>query len=232
MTRPYTVSRDVRARQLAKAREYYALYQTGMTLQQIGDRYGLTRERIRQVMTKHLGVKSGDGGQHVVAEVRKQARLEARDRRYLAKSGYTFAEYWSTPKAVRTAYNMQRKNAVQRGIAWEMNLRQWWEFWQASGYWPQRGRGHGYCMCRKGDEGPYSLDNVFIASARYNSATTKQKKSGLPAGVRKVQKGDYIAYVAVASFGGKQRYLGSFKTPESAGTAYLQAIAGFSEVAA
>lgn len=226
MTRAYTVSPDVRARQLAKAQEYYALYQSGMTLQQIGERFGLTRERIRQVMTKHLGVKSGDGGQHVIAEMRKQVRLEARDKRYLAKSGYTFVEYWSTPKAVRSAYNMQRKNADRRGIAWEMNLRQWWGLWQASGFWSQRGRGHGYCMCRKGDEGPYSVDNVFIASARYNSSTTKQKKSGLPTGVSLVQRGGYTAYIAKACFGGKTRHIGSFKTPEAAEVAYLRAVAG------
>lgn len=37
-------------------------YKSGETLQQIGDEYGISRERVRQILAKH-GVKRSQGGQ-------------------------------------------------------------------------------------------------------------------------------------------------------------------------
>lgn len=47
---------------------------------------------------------------------------------------------------------------------------EWWTIWQMSGRWEERGRGHGYMMCRKGDVGPYALGNVVIATGDFNAA--------------------------------------------------------------
>lgn len=59
-------------------------------------------------------------------------------------------------------YKLQRQQAKQRGIEWKFTFEDWCEVWQDSGKWSERGV-TGYQMCRKGDEGLYSIDNVYIA---------------------------------------------------------------------
>lgn len=64
----------------------------------------------------------------------------------------------------------QRANARQRGVGWELTFEQWWDLWEKSGKWEQRGkRSKEYCMARKLDDGPYSLENVYITTNKKNS---------------------------------------------------------------
>lgn len=204
-----------------RERQMAALYKSGRTLQEIGGQFGITRERVRQLITKWYGMNANDGGRHKAAED-KRAKFEAkRNARSLKKWGCNFDQYVELrdmQKPTR-AYAGQRRNAIRRGIGWELNLWQWWCIWQQSGKWEQRGRGQGYVMCRNGDVGPYAIDNVFIATARENSSEQKRKKSGLPTGVRKNAR--YAGYHAVRMVGGKNIRLGSYPTPELAHAAYL-----------
>lgn len=63
----------------------------------------------------------------------------------------------------RSKYATHKGGAVSRGIPWEFTFDTWWELWERSGKWDQRGNKHGqYCMSRYGDVGPYSPSNVFI----------------------------------------------------------------------
>lgn len=209
------------------------LYLEGYTLQQIGDQYGLTRERVRQLLTKHFSITAVDGGAAETGRRNAEERRADLEARCLAKKGCAWAEYKSLVKLGRQmmaagsnrertpigAFNCQRQNAKARGIGWELTLWQWWQIWNLSGKWDQRGRGQGYVMCRRGDVGPYAVGNVFIAPARENSSDKPQKKSGLPIGVVK-SRGLYVAH---RSLNGKQHWLGSFKTPELAHAAYLNA---------
>jgi hypothetical protein len=76
-------------------------------------------------------------------------------------------KYNSTPmgKFVR-----QKSNAKARGIDWELTFDQWWEIWEKSGKWEQRGtQAKDYCMARKFDWGPYAVGNVVITTVRKNS---------------------------------------------------------------
>ena len=68
--------------------------------------------------------------------------------------------------------------AKLRKIAWEFTYESWWEVWESSGKWEQRGRGKGkYVMSRIGDIGPYSPSNVFIQLNELNvSQGVKGKK--------------------------------------------------------
>jgi DNA-binding CsgD family transcriptional regulator len=207
----------------ARTKQMAALYKSGKTLQEIGNQYGVSRERVRQLITRHCGLTAPDGGQHKLA-VDKRAKFEAkRNARSLKKWGCNFDQYVMLRDMRRPtrAFAMQRRNARTRGIAWEFNLWQWWSVWQQSGKWAQRGRGQGYMMCRNGDEGPYSIDNVFIATGCENSSNQKRKKSGLPIGVRKNKK--FRGYSAARSIQGKLIRLGTFPTPELAHAAYLAA---------
>jgi hypothetical protein len=71
-------------------------------------------------------------------------------------------KYRGTP---RGKYNRQKQRAKERGIAFLLTFEQWWKIWQSSGLWERRGSRPGfYCMCRKGDHGPYADGNVFIGS--------------------------------------------------------------------
>ena len=68
--------------------------------------------------------------------------------------------YRKTPKG---RFSRQKDHAKNRGIDWELSFEEWWEIWEASGKYAQRGRGKGkYCMCRYGDTGSYSKDNFYI----------------------------------------------------------------------
>ena len=116
------------------------------------------------------------------------------------------------------AFRSQRNAAKYRNIEWKLSLWQWWQIWLKSGLWEQRGRGNGYCMCRKGDIGAYALGNVFIAASTEN-VSKAVNKSGLPIGVRK-NKG-YKGYSASRMLNGIPYRLGSFDTIEEAQAAYL-----------
>lgn len=70
-------------------------------------------------------------------------------------------------------YRAQRKNAKRRGIEWKITYPEWWQVWQQSGHWNERG-GLGadrYCMARKGDQGAYEINNVMIITNSENHRT-------------------------------------------------------------
>lgn len=70
-----------------------------------------------------------------------------------------------TPKGM---FSVQKRKAKQRGIIWELSFGEWWDVWEKSNKWNDRGI-DGYVMCRYGDTGPYSLENVRIDTFKNNS---------------------------------------------------------------
>lgn len=158
--------------------EIVRLYRTGHTLQLIGDRYGITRERVRQILARS-GVRADDGGASFVARAKRAERESIRNRKCKARWGMSLhdwqahvAAYGSTSDrgSPLDRYAIQRKAAHTRKIGWEITFRDWWAIWQDSGKWAERGRGQGYCMARRGDTGPYATDNVYICRSAQNSA--------------------------------------------------------------
>ena len=83
-------------------------------------------------------------------------------------------EWIVTPKGI---YSVQKRKAKQRGIEWLFTFDEWWELWQASGKWEQRGP-QGYVMCREGDTGPYSSANCRIDTCQ-NNAKENYSKLGI-----------------------------------------------------
>lgn len=155
------------------------LYRSGKTLQEIGDLYQITRERVRQILHKR-GISAKEGGAHLKAfinavglqdEYRK--KIEIKERWSMDKFGCSLAEYksygdWKKPKTPAGIFYQQRSNATRRKIGWELSLPQWWRLWQESGRWPERGRGK-YVMARFADTGPYSEENIQIITQSDNS---------------------------------------------------------------
>jgi hypothetical protein len=214
-----------------------ALYRGGTTLQAIGDEYGITRERVRQLIGKYHGLKGDDGGFIIRARLNDARRAASRDTRWLSTHGCTYSQWRyllalgknmqakgvGSARTPLGAFKSQKNNAGQRGIGWELTVWQWWTLWQESGRWAKRGRGQGYVMCRKGDSGPYAIGNVVIATAVENIAeyyTTTRKKT-LPTGVTRARRG--LGFQAKRSVNGVQLNLGIHTTPEQAHAAYLAA---------
>ena len=199
----------------------FAMYRDGKTLAEIGTVYGVTREYVRQCITKWFGRQRSDGGAHLRAAERRARKATEKDIKSIRRHGCTWEQYAAlrAMKIPTRAFAQQRSNAKVRGIGWELSLWEWWLIWQASGHWHERGRGQGYVMCRRGDTGPYAVGNVFIAPARHNSSERRQKVSGLPIGVSK-HRNRFIAHRCIH---GRTLRLGSFKSPEEAHAAYLAA---------
>lgn len=222
-----------------------SLYRSGQTLQQIGDAYGMTRERVRQIL-KAAGVSKRDGGAAVRFEREVSDRRSRAEAESIQKTGMPCAmvhalralgssmrdagsSYSQTPIG---AFRVQRNNALRRGIEWRLSLAEWWAIWEASGRWESRGTGQGYVMCREGDKGPYAVGNVYIATARENTHAAKHKKSALPMGVSLRVRNSRRYYVAQRKISGRALYLGVFETPEQAHAAYLRAGEDFTAQAA
>jgi hypothetical protein len=161
------------------------LYRSGKTLQQIGDEYGITRERVRQLIG-FLGLNGSSGGRTLHAVMRakekhaqRASKEESKYQKTFGCSKAVFLEIDPVPfvvtnkrryrkKSPASAYYNQKRNAEVRGIQWEFNFPDWWRVWKDSGKWEKRGRGRGYCMARHGDSGPYSADNVYICTIGQN----------------------------------------------------------------
>ena len=78
-------------------------------------------------------------------------------------------------KLPHNKYGDQKQAAKQRGIKWLFTFQEWFEMWYFSGKWKERGHKHGqYCMTRKGDIGPYSIDNVTIGLTDDNKREANQ----------------------------------------------------------
>lgn len=68
----------------------------------------------------------------------------------------------------RQSFCVQRWHAGKRGIAWELSFDEWMLLWD--GKFHLRGKGKGkLCMARYGDEGPYSISNVYITKNEINN---------------------------------------------------------------
>lgn len=71
----------------------------------------------------------------------------------------------------RKQFNDQKSNAKIRNVEWKLSYEEWLSIWQSSGNLEHRGKGKGkYVMSRVGDQGPYSVDNVFIQLWENNRA--------------------------------------------------------------
>ena len=155
------------------------MYRQGITLAKIAAQFGMTRERVRQIISV-AGMSGDNGGARVVADARKKSADLAREARCLAKYGLPIAVVRQLRKdRVTYAFQAQRQSAFNRGIAWGLSFAQWFAVWQASGKLHLRGRGNGkYVMSRMSDDGGYELGNVHIQLATENSQEAVAKWKG------------------------------------------------------
>lgn len=72
--------------------------------------------------------------------------------------------WWSSDKG---RYSAQKYHAKKRKIEFNLSFNEWVAIWTASGNYENRGT-KGYQICLYKDEGPYSKDNVYIATQAQN----------------------------------------------------------------
>lgn len=160
-------------------------YESGETLQAIGDRYGVTRERVRQLINPH-GFTGANGGIHVVAEASRSARRTAletrRNTQYLASYGCSYDDFRllnqgmaaSDTGSAAWAYRTQKFNAKRDSIPWEISFPEWIGLWAAVGGFAARGRfRNGLVLGRIDKSGPFTLANTCITSHATNSADAR-----------------------------------------------------------
>jgi len=94
----------------------------------------------------------------------------------MVKSAQELKEYnrqWF--KTPRGRYHSQKSRALERGIEFLLTFEEWWDIWQASGKWDQRGRHRGqYVMARFGDQGAYEAGNIKICPVVENVAESNR----------------------------------------------------------
>ena len=148
-----------------------ALYLSGVTLQAIGERYGLTRERVRQIVSRN-GVCAHDGGKQVALSQKAALRESLADERSFRKRGCDRATYKEISqqldrhgKTPQKRYFEHKNNCERMKLDWQFSFYEWWLVWEQSGMWLKRGRHcDGYVMARIDKNGPFSADNVEIIS--------------------------------------------------------------------
>lgn len=68
-------------------------------------------------------------------------------------------------------YQQHRQNVRSQGIPFLLSFKQWWEIWQQSGKWKQRGFKRGqYYMTRLDDRGAFEIGNIVIVLMTVDAA--------------------------------------------------------------
>jgi lambda repressor-like predicted transcriptional regulator len=208
-----------------RAQRMAEMFKQGLILQSIGDKFGVTRERVRQIL-KSIGVDPSEGGQRLVAEMRREAKARKVRNRIESHWGVPYEE-WKMLRGDGTIkrYEQQRNNSSARGIAFRLSFAEWLCIWKASGKLAQCGRGKGsYCMSRLNDAGGYELGNVHIQLCTENSSEATKQWIGKV----KANRGVFCLYPGKsrpyqARIGRKS--LGFFATEEEAAAARAVALA-------
>lgn len=196
------------------------MFAQGMTLQSIADECSVSHQRVQQILKK-LGVSRCDGGQFLVAKLKRDAKQTAREAKCLALYGCSCSEYKKYVKnGLAAAYRCQLKNANARGIAFKLTFVEWLSVWQRSGKIEERGRRkEAYVMSRICDKGGYEVGNVCIKTLQENSREATKKWIGkvktLPRGVFESYPGREAPYLAKVG----KKSLGLFRTPDEASAA-------------
>jgi hypothetical protein len=98
-------------------------------------------------------------------------------------------------------YNVHKNGAKSRNIEWLFTFDTWWDMWEQSGKWSQRGNKRGcYVMARIGDIGPYCPTNVRIILAEDNHKEAKIN-GRLPSIKGRVMSKETRAKISIANKG-------------------------------
>jgi len=237
------VVNEIRVKQLSdRTIAIIEAFKQGKTLEEIGEQYKISRERVRQIL-KIEGITSKQGGAHIRRLDSEKSQTiaikEKKNKKCIATYGCTTdeltrlndGEISSKKQSKAQKFKKQLNNARLRGVVFNLTFPQWVAVWEESGLYDARGRGKsGYCMARYGNTGAYEIGNVYIASVIENSrdgikvAHDNNKKfnrinnrCGKGKGWVRNARGRYEAKF-------RNKYIGSFKTQVEAEMCYKKAV--------
>lgn len=193
------------------------MFAQGMTLKQVGEEFGISRERVRQIL-KRLDIFPSDGGAAIKREIKKKELEDDRNAKSYAKYGVSYKALKELRRigALR-AYQYQKRNAKIRAIPWKLTFIQWWTIWERSGKYQERGRAkESYVMSRIKDSGGYEFGNVCIKTLQENSREAvkvwKGREKQIPKGVYNNYPGTARPFLAKVG----KHSLGTFETADLA----------------
>lgn len=125
----------------ARSENMKDMFLAGATMQDIGIKYGLTRERVRQILRRKYQITGIDGGESEIAR-RRLAAVDAKKDVYSQKRwGCSYAEYVAIlhhPDKPTYFYTSDKRNWNRLYGHCDITLWQWWGLWQNSGHWSDR----------------------------------------------------------------------------------------------
>lgn len=135
-------------------------YRNGRTHAEVGAEFGVTRERVRQILKKQ-GITGADGGAHLRAQVRHAAKGPCRSE---LKYGLPMARIQELRRQGFTrAYLQKQKHAAAIAVPFELTLEEFVDLWERSGRWSERGRGASrYGLVMFDPKRGITPENVFV----------------------------------------------------------------------
>lgn len=91
-------------------------YLEGDTLEAIGERHGVTRERIRQLLKEHFGITGKDSGRIAASKARKARKRSDFLSAFMPKYGCTKEQFRTVPLSVREHYRDRIEYARRKGL--------------------------------------------------------------------------------------------------------------------
>lgn len=154
-----------RVKDNARANDMLARFKSGETLESVAVEYGVSRERVRQILKKEFGIVGNDGGRSVIARQKQAEKKQEADARYIEWRGMTKAEYAATPKWAKVKWQMSRGNAVSiYKTTWHISFHDWYCLilpYTENGKRPPSN----LWLTRIDKNAPFTLDNVAFRRA-------------------------------------------------------------------
>lgn len=152
------------------------LFVSGKTYSEVGERFGVSRQRVQQILRK-IDVSASCGGASAAAKAKKELRdterKKKRENRFRSSYGVTEKELREILNGYPDAavrFEEQKSNARRRRIKWNLTIKEWIDIWSESGKYGKRGRhSHEYVLTRINGRGDFSSENCIISTLAESS---------------------------------------------------------------